>query len=195
MSQTKIANQIKQLTLTPQEIEAVVACLIGDGTLCKSGNGKYYRLRVEHTALHKEYVEWKHTLLKRLCISPIQYIPSNDSYKVGTVGHPTIKNLRKAWYSSNVKQVSLDFRLTPLILAIWFMDDGTRHNKTVDISVHNFSESSIQILRNELSRYQIETTVNSDSKGNRLYIRTKGYPNFKRLVKPYIIECMAYKLP
>ena len=81
------------------------------------------------------------------------------------------------------------------MIAIWFMDDGTKHRDTVDISVHNFSDESIEILKNELLRYGIETTVNSDSKGSRLYIIKRIYPLFKELVKPYIVKCMAYKLP
>ena len=83
-----------------------------------------------------------------------------------------------------------------MTVAIWFMDDGTRHrNDTVNISVHSFSKDSLNILQNKLFEYMIDTTINSDSKGARLYIKKKSYPNFKKLVKPYIIRCMAYKLP
>ena len=63
MSQTKLANQIKLLQLTPIEKEVIIACLLGDGTLSKSGMN--YRLRIEHNFKHKEYVEWKYNLLKR----------------------------------------------------------------------------------------------------------------------------------
>ncbi len=81
------------------------------------------------------------------------------------------------------------------MVAIWFMDDGTRHRDTVDFSVHSFSGESLEVLRRQLLRYDIETTINSDAKGARLYVIKKNYPSFKKLVKPYIAEYMAYKLP
>ncbi len=70
--------------------------------------------------------------------------------------------MRQEWYRPK-KQVPKLFRLTPLILAVWFMDDGTKHRDTIDISVHNFSK--------------------------------KSYFCFEELTKPYILKCMARKLP
>lgn len=192
MSQTKASNSIKQTALTPHEKEVVVACLLGDGTLSQAG--KNYRLRVEHQEAHKEYVEWKHSLLQRLCVTPVQKVSAHSSYRFGTVGHPEITQMRQIWYQ-NSKQVVADMELTPLMTAIWFMDDGTKHRDTVDISVHNFSEVSIEALRKNLLKFGVNTTVNSDSKGLRLYVKKESYPNFKNLVKPYIVKCMAYKLP
>jgi len=193
MPQTKAGNQVKQTSLTSSEREVLEGCLLGDGTLSQAG--KHYRLRVEHASKHFEYVEWKHSLLKRLCISDVQYVSAHSSLRFGTVGHPSITALRQVWYQPK-KGVPSDLVLTPLIIAIWFMDDGTKHRDTVDISVHNFSECDLQVLCNQLlNKYNIQTTVNSDAKGHRLYVVKKSYPRFKKLVKPYIVECMAYKLP
>src|SRR3989338_8118433 len=144
--------------------------------------------------LHKEYVEWKFSLLKRLCITPIQYISAHSSYRFGTVGHPEITSLRYNWYQSS-KQIVRQLALTPLAVGIWFMDDGAKHRDTIDISVHNFSLESIETLRKQLLKFGINTTVNSDSKGSRLYVLKNSYHNFKTLVIPYIVNCMAYKLP
>ncbi|MDO8471544.1 MAG: hypothetical protein Q7S64_00120 [bacterium] len=192
MSQTKAGNRAKQKLLTPREIEVVVGCLIGDGTLSQSG--KEYRLRIEHSAKHIGYVEWKYRLLQRICAAPIQYVLTHNSQRFGTVGHPQLTALRQMWYQP-LKQIPPELRLTPLIVAIWFMDDGTKHRDTVDISVHNFSDESLIILRHQLKNFGVETTVNSDGKGKRLYIKKHSYPIFKKLVKPYINKCMAYKLP
>ena len=192
MSRTKQSDLIKQTALTPQEIEMIIACLLGDGTLSKSG--KNYRLRIEHNSKHKEYVEWKYKKLTRLCVSPVQYVSAHSSVRFGTVGHPEITQLRDAWYP-DTKQIISGLKLTPMMIAVWFMDDGTKHRDTVDISVHSFSPKSIESLRKQLLEYGIETTINSDSKGKRLYVLKKSYPNFKKLVSPYIVKCMAYKLP
>ena len=192
MSQTRFGNQIKQATLTPFEKEVIDGCLLGDGTLTKSG--KEYRLRIEHALKDREYVSWKFEKLKRLCISDVQYVSNHDSTRFGTVGHPEITVLRQKWYRP-VKQVPEDLVLTPIMLAIWFMDDGTKHRDTVDISVHSFSEQSLHLLQKQVSLLGSKTTVNSDGKGKRLYILKKSYPSFKRLTKPYILKCMERKLP
>ena len=75
------------------------------------------------------------------------------------------------------------------------MDDGCKHRDTVNFSVHNFSLEDILKLQNILSKKSIKTSVVSDGKGKRLYVLKESYPVFKRLVKPYIVKCMAYKLP
>lgn len=192
MSQTKAGNLVKQSSLTSFEIEVITGCLIGDGTL--SISDKNYRLRVEHTVRHKEYVNWKYESLKRLCVHPPQYVPQHASTRFGTVGHPQLNSLRQVWYQSS-KQIPNDLVLTPLMISIWFMDDGTRHRESIDISIHNFSTHSARNFLLQLKTYGIYATVNSDQKGKRLYVKQKSYPVFKKLVKPNIVQCMAYKLP
>jgi LAGLIDADG DNA endonuclease family len=192
MGATKLSYNVKSLSLTPDEINFIQACLLGDGTLSKSG--KYYRLRIAQKRSHEEYVNWKHNNLDRLCVSQPAIDITNQSFRFGTVGHPQISDLRKMWYRQS-KQVPNNFQLDSQALAIWFMDDGTKIHRTVNFSVHNFSDASIALLQRSLKQLKILTTVQSDGKGKRLYIKQSSYTIFKRLVKPYILPCMAYKLP
>ncbi len=192
MSPTKQGNLIRQTHLTSQEIEVIQGCLLGDGTL--SPSGKNYRLRIEHKSAHWDYVEWKFALLRRICTNQSQYVSAHSSLRFGSVGHPDIAKMRKHWYCPH-KQIPQDLVLTPLMIAIWFMDDGTKHRDTVDFSVHSFSSENLQSLRAQLLKMGIETTINSDARGNRLYVIKHSYPEFKKLVKPFIVGCMAYKLP
>lgn len=193
MAHTREANALKSIKLLPFEKEVAVGCLIGDGSLDKSG--KQYRLRIGHTVRHSDYVRWKYKLLQRFCVTAPQYVPTTKSLRIGTVGHPELSKLRHQWYENGIKNIPIDFRLTPLMLAIWFMDDGCKQGNSVDFSVHCFSEKSIRILRKSLAEFDIATTVNFDGKGYRIYVRRRGYDTFKMLVKPYIQTCMAYKLP
>lgn len=192
MSQSLCGNHIKQTALTLSEKEVIAGCLLGDGTLTKAG--KHYRLRIEHAFSDREYVDWKFQLLNRLCVSDVQYVDAHRSFRFGTVGHPEITDLRGVWYNPT-KQIPANLELTPLMLAIWFMDDGTKHRDTVDFSVHSFSEKSIKYLQILMLLSGINTTVNSDGKGNRLYVLKESYSNFKKLTKPYIVRCMTRKLP
>lgn len=192
MPQTKPGNQIKKSKLGPLEREMILGCLIGDGSLTRSG--KHYRLRIEHAFKDKEYVNWKYKFLERLCVSDVQIVSEHDSLRFGTVGHPEMTELRRIWYRPT-KQIPSDLVLTPLMMAIWFMDDGTKHRDTVDISVHSFSQDSLDTLRKQVSLFGIQTTVNSDSKGSRLYVLKESYPSFKKLISPYMIKGMERKLP
>ncbi len=193
MAHTRAANYLKTTQLLAFEKEVVVACLIGDGTLVKSG--KQYRLRISHTVRHSDYVRWKYHLLQRLCVTAPQYVSMTSSLRFGTVGHPDLSEMRHQWYENGIKHIPSNFQLTPLMIAIWFMDDGCKHSKTVDFSVHCFSMKSINILQKALSEFDVTTTINSDGKGSRLYVRQNSYFKFKELVKPYVQPCMKYKLP
>jgi recombination protein RecA len=193
MSHTREANRLKSIKLLPLEKEVIVGCLIGDGSLEKSG--EHYRLRIGHTIRHRDYVRWKYNLLQRICITEPRYVPATRSLRIGTIGHPELSEIRYKWYLNGVKTIPLDFKLTPLMIAIWFMDDGCKQGKSVDFSVHCFSEESIEILRENLVEFGIETTVIFDGKDSRIYVRRRSYDCFENLVKPYIQKCMAYKLP
>ena len=193
MAHTKEADRLKQLKITAFEIEVIEGCLIGDGTLSKSG--KFYRLRVNHSIKQATYVAWKYDLLKRLCLTEPQFVRQTISVRFGTIGHPELNTLRNKWYNTGSKEIPANVTLTPLQIAIWFMDDGGRQSTSVDFSVHCFSLKSIKILQKSLKSYGIETSLLFDGKGTRIYVRRCSYSLFDKLVKPYMHPCMAYKLP
>jgi hypothetical protein len=193
VAHTREANALKNTRLLSSEMEVIVGSLIGDGTLSKSG--KNYRLRVGHTVKHSDYVEWKYQLLKRLCITSPQQVSTTQSVRFGTIGHPELSQLRHQWNLNGVKTIPAKFKLTPLMIAIWLMDDGCKQGNSVDFSVHCFSIECINILRNALAEFDFVTTINFDGKGYRIYVRHSSYNSFEELVKPYMQLCMAYKLP
>ena len=96
MGATRQSYNLKSLNLHSEEINFIQACLLGDGTLSKSG--KYYRLRIAHKLSHKEYVKWKYANLKRFCVSEPAIDNTNQSLRFGTIGHPQISGLQKLWY-------------------------------------------------------------------------------------------------
>jgi hypothetical protein len=196
MSHTKSSNIIKQVTLTALEKEVIVGCLLGDGSLDCAG--KEYRFRVEHKADHKEYVLWKHAFLKRLCLTMPQYVSAHNSYRFGTVGHTEITRLRKSFYINDRKIIPNDLSITPLMLAIIFMDDGCRIHSTVSLALHAYSRKEINHAIAKLNKYNIRASVQKDGHGEakRLYIKTASYETFKRLVESYVkdVSCMTYKL-
>ncbi|MGB9592157.1 MAG: LAGLIDADG family homing endonuclease, partial [Candidatus Kryptoniota bacterium] len=192
----RLSNQIKDLSIDKNEEAVIIGCLLGDATLSKSG--KFYRLRIEQKSAHKEYVEWKFNWLKRLCITPPQFSPGNNSYRFGTVGHPELSKLHSEFYGENrsINPFVLN-KVNDLSIAIWFMDDGYKIHSTVGISANNFSEAALKQLQSLFKKLGIATSLQKDKRGKRIYIKSSSYQSFKKLVKPYIsqVKCMAYKLP
>jgi hypothetical protein len=196
MVRNTLSNQIKDLIINEVEEQIIMGCLLGDATLSKSG--KFHRIRIEQKAEHKKYVEWKFNLLKRLCITPLQFNPKNNSFRFGTVGHPQLTNLYSTFYNQDrsINSSILD-KINALSIAIWFMDDGYKIHNTVGISTNNFSDQALEQLREKLKKLGVSTSLQKDKGRKRTYISTKSFKSFKKLIKPYVdqVACMAYKLP
>lgn len=197
MSNTACANALRKLSLTNIEREVIIGCVLGDGTLSEAG--KNYRLRIEHQSSHRAYVDWKYQYLSRLCINAPKYVKQHNSYRFGTIGHPEITQLREEIYEADGKKTvpeSIIKKITPLSIAVWFMDDGYKIHHTVGVAVHCFKMEDIVRLQKMLNNMEICTRIQQDGQGLRLYVKTSSYLIFEKLVKPYMVKvpCMAYKL-
>ncbi|MFN2608524.1 MAG: recombinase RecA [Acidimicrobiales bacterium] len=111
--------------------DVVLGSLMGDGSLSptRSGNGARYRLA--RGADQAEYAEWKASLFANIGSS--RSVRASD----GAVLHdltplPELGEVRDAMYVGGRKVLSHDYlkRLTPLSLAIWYMDDGSFANRS-----------------------------------------------------------------
>src|SRR5215510_2035823 len=83
--------------------------------------------------------------------------------------------------------------LTPLALAIWFMDDGSKLGKGAKIATNCFKYKELQFFCNILlKKYNIIVKLNSGgkNKGYVLYIHSKSMPLFSKIVKPYILPSL-----
>ena len=96
--------------------------------------------------------------------------------------------------------LNIEEYLTPLALAIWFMDDGggaTKLEPGVRIATNNFTLNEVQFLCDILyKKYNLIATVHSGGKdkGFVLYINKKSVPLFISLVKIYMHPSLYYKL-
>lgn len=116
----KISTEAKQL---------LIALLLGDGTISSN-----YVFKLSHSLSQKEYLLWKIKLLNELGLknNGLKEYISNCGYNVGKPVIysqlsiiPTIKALRRIMYrpKKTITRKLLNW-LTPLGLAIWYMDDG-----------------------------------------------------------------------
>jgi hypothetical protein len=105
----------------------------------------------------------------------------------------TLTEFYNMFYKFNKKIIPEDLSLlTPLAIAIWFMDDGYKSKNGYYLSTNSFTIEDINKTRKYLfNKYDIESSID---KNNRIYIFAKSINTFNKLISEYIIETMKYKL-
>jgi recombination protein RecA len=111
--------------LSTQQREAILGGLMGDSALSPSRSGHGARLRWGHGAAQVAYGEWKASLFDNLSISRSHNRQGAAFWDVQPL--PELAELRRAVYQGGRKVLSWDYlkELTPLSLAIWYMDDAS----------------------------------------------------------------------
>jgi len=153
-----------------------------------------YAFRVNHGIGQREYVDWKYRELESFTNSRPN--TCDRSYYFRTVSHPYFDELRRVFYIGNRKIIPemLEGWLTPLVLAVWFMDDGTRDGKQVRLNTQCFRREEHELLVFLLqAKLGILATINRDKAQYRLRVCEKSMPRFRALVSPLIIPSMRYK--
>ena len=185
---------------TNYQIQIALGTVLGDGYLYRNG-----RLQVEHREKDIGYLQWKYRKLCRLTSGVPKRCLRYDkrTRKIYTSWRfytkPIFKSLRKQFYPKGKKIVPRDskqFKLNPLGLAVWFMDDGGRGARTpkgMIISVRGYSINDREYLRSYLERrFNIKVNLH---KNCQLYFPVETVDKFYRLIQPYIAPSMRYKLP
>ena len=185
---------MRKKKLSPIQKEFLTGTLLGDGFLMETTRG--YCLRIHQGIKQKEYVEWKYNVMENL----VNTLPKfcGRGYYFRTVSNPEFNWYRKIFYDGRKKRVPEDIRdlLTPLGLAVWIMDDGSRDKGCVRISTHNFNYSDQLKLQETLkTKFGIECSIQKAKDKFWLWIKSKSIANLVKLVKPYFIPNMLYKLP
>jgi recombination protein RecA len=105
--------------------EALLGMLMGDGALSPTRSGHGARLRWGHGVKQTEYADWKASLFANVNVSRSTNAKGAVFFDMQPL--PELAELREALYLAGKKVLSHDYlkQLTPLALAIWYMDDGS----------------------------------------------------------------------
>ena len=182
--------------------DVLAAMVLGDGYLEPHGAG--VRLQVNHSQRYREYVEWKHEVLKEFAPSPIHYCQARyPHWRFVTRTHPRLAALRRLFYVDGVKHVPVEIDQwlnTPRALAVYFMDDGTQDKRygTLRFETQSFDPESIERLQRCLGdNFGIQTRVHRSGlgRGLRLYVSACEAQNVAEMIRPFLVASMLYKLP
>jgi hypothetical protein len=213
--------------ITERQKEIIYGCLMGDGK--KQHSQSFASLGIGQCDKQKEYVLWKYIELQNITsprgvvyTKPIndgreEYKNSSGIWGFYTKANSDIEKIIKDFYSSGKKQITNDIlkNLTPLSIAVWFMDDGggdmskkTRDKHPNWNMVPEFYFCTDSFLKDEceiiiqwfLDTYNIKTHLRYRRRGStgqdqyRIIINNESSQDFIDLVSPHILPCMRYKI-
>jgi len=151
-------------------------------------------------------LNWLHDMFYKEVISPISseaILTGNqnpDSNKVSIKQYTENTTHNTDIFSTKYVKViptNLEEYLTPLSLAIWFSDDGSKFGKSAKFATNCFSLDELKFLCDILhSKFNIRTSIHSGgvNKGYVIYIWVESMPDFSKLVKSLMLPSLHYKL-
>lgn len=212
----RIKNE-KDLSQTAKEI--IIGSVLGDGHI-----GFFGDYREKHSPVQYNYLKWKASFFEELWTdTSFKYDETIDkrsgslikSHSFRTKVHSYFAYLRKLFYKNNngkytkVIPDNIVDLLTPLSLAVWYMDDGCtswpyRNGKKISTNsrakavfcTDSFSDEEVELLINAIK-------IKFDVNGILFHRYVGGYPRIKfdcdetvklfDIIKPYIQDELLYK--
>lgn len=205
MNSNEIREYKQGLKLNPIQRQIIVGTVLGDGHLT-SYNGLYYSLMFEHGFSQKAYIEWKYSYFTEWVRTPPklknQLVNGKLYQKVwfSTLSHVALRFYGKLFYPNGKKVVPpmISKLLTPLGLAVWFMDDGSiksKEHKALILNTQCYSDKDLSLLQQTLlEKFGVKTKLRKQKEGQQIYILSETVELFVEAIRPYIIPEMNYKL-
>ena len=169
------------------------------------------RVRFDHAAQERDYVEWKNRALAPYA-NPVREVKAFDKrtgkyYKkvrFDTLTLSIFNRFRNMFYVKNRKIVPSNisrYLTSPLALAVWYLDDGGKKTDCKAYRLHTncYSLPEIEVLKEALKKnFGVSSAIHKQGKGFLLYIGARnGQANrFCEVVKPVVssrIPSMLHK--
>lgn len=181
--------------LTAEQRAVIVGSLLGDGAMRCKANAL---LEINHSTAQRGYVDWKYSMLANLVATPPRERAGNGgrtAYRFVTRSLPVLTPYYRAFYAAGRKVVP-ETELTPLALAVWIMDDGSRSYRAMYLNTQQFAREDQEKLMALLWRqFGISTTLNRDKDYERLRIRVGSIPRVREVAGALVLPALAYKIP
>jgi hypothetical protein len=189
----KMGNTVGSLSEVQHAI--IVGSLLGDGSMrCKTNA----LLEINHSFDQHSYVEWKYTRLAELVRTPPKVRIGNQgriASRFVTRSLPVLTPYFRLFYEDGRKRVP-ELELSPLALAVWFMDDGCKSRNAVYLNTQQFDEEGQErLLRLLRDQWRISGTLNRDKSYYRVRISVEGTRRLSNLIGPLVLPELRYKLP
>jgi len=204
--------QAETARLSDQQWQVVLGGLLGDANLSPNRRGRHgVRLRLGHGAKQVDYFDWKVSLLGNIAHS--RRTDARGACFADFTPLPELGELQQVVYlGGGKKHVTWDYlkSLTPLALAIWYMDDAAfavrskgvqvrteGGSRRVEICLEAMSPGSrVRIAEYLQDTYGLDCklTVRGARKISVLRFTTAATAKLQELIAPFVHPSMDYKL-
>ncbi len=193
--------------LTSEQEQVLIGGLLGDFYLYQNKNHINAGIACSRSAKDKGYAKFEFSLFKDFCNSGVKeksYFDerTNKTYhgvwfrtRVSEVFTP----YKNKWYPNGTKIVPSDLKLTPLICAIWFCDDGSVIRKSekslqLQLATDGFTKDEVEFLAELLSKELHELFLVYPKEGNYvIHGHTNATIKFIKYIGPHFPKSMKRK--
>ena len=188
-------NTVGSLTQTQQSI--IIGTILGDGYVRIVKGRKNAFLEINHSLKQKEYVDWKYNRLRSIAAGEPHSRKSNgnrEAYRFHTKQLPELTILFRKFYKNGRKNIP-KIHLDPLMLAVWFMDDGSKsRGSDIYLNTQQFDNKDQQCILHMLSEMNLEARLNKDKHYQRVRFMKSSLPRLKEIIYKHVIPSMKYKI-
>jgi hypothetical protein len=208
MYSREIESRKENLKLLGEQREVLVGVILGDGHLETQNKGRTYRLKIEQSIKHKDYVEHLYQIFRDWVNTPPKARlrtgkggTENEMIGFQTYSHSTFRFYAQQFYPDGKKRIPklINKWLTPKVLAYWFMDDGSlkwRLSRSVILNTQGYRQDEVKKLVLLLkAKFGLEAGIRKQQEGFQVCIHGQSLEEFVKLVGPYLLKEMWYKIP
>lgn len=205
-----INHKLRSVDFTARQKDIAFGTLLGDGYLRPTnGNSEKpsYSLALCHGEKQLDYLKWKFNefenfvTTKEFLINRRSFKGNAPTYSFSTISHPFLNEAHRICYSNNGKKdITSEWLeyLSPLSLAVWYLDDGSLNKRyhTIVLCTNSFSKNGQLLAINYLkNRFNLEAKLEA-RRNNQTVIRINASQSrkFMNIVSPFVPSCMYYKL-
>ncbi len=182
-------------SLTEEQKEILIGVLLGDGAMRKKTHAL---LEINHSYKQKDYVDWLYQKLENYTDTEPKMRKSNGNriaYRFTTRSLPVLTKFYDNFFQEKHKIIPDNLKLSPLTLAVWYMDDGSRCDKDIYLNTQQFTQEEQKKLILLLEKqYLILASLNKDKQYRRIRIKKDSVQKFISIISPFIVSSMRYKL-
>jgi hypothetical protein len=190
-----------RLKLSDRQQAVLAGTILGDG--CVAKHGRHHRLHIKHKEAHRALAEWKHGVFREFismkphvfdqCLNGRRY----PCVQFATRTHPEFTEWHSRFYQGRRKIVPLNIAsyLSPLAVAVWFMDDGAADYAGITFQTHSFSVEEVRLLADVLrTEFHLTVGLRANRGANILYVPSRSIQRFRGIVEPHLVSGFEYKL-
>jgi hypothetical protein len=197
--------QKNSYSVSPDLHEIIIGLSLGDLYIRKPSRNAL--LMFEQGLIHEAYILHLYDLFKDYCSLGPKNSQRKPDFRTGkiysrvtfyTYSLPCFNYYHELFYVNGVKRIPLNIGelLTARSLAYWLMDDSYKHSSGLSMCTESYSEQEVLLLVSVLKeKFNIDCNpMKRNSNKFRIYIKSKSLNELRKLVSPYFIPSMMYKI-